>query len=197
MPTAKTKLAGSGRLPYQVPVSDTLFSSETNASAYDFIANASLNSAWRLRYGRQWRAGSIDPCNLELSGHDPGEDAQRGLPLPKKAVAAERLLVGKPVLPNLQHRTGTHDSRLRGVKRCTREIRRESFRNRLSFQRGSQQTGAPLRKNARDLVGILFSDEVIEPRLHLPKRAIQRPLGPIMRVKLKSPADVWFVEPSG
>src|SRR5208282_4023391 len=39
-PTAETKIAGGGRLPYEVPVADALLAMETGAGAYDFITDA-------------------------------------------------------------------------------------------------------------------------------------------------------------
>jgi len=67
-----------------------------------------------------------------------------------------------------------------------REIRSEDFSDRLCIHWRPQQTGAPLRENARDLVGIFFGDEVVEACLHLKQRGINRPLALVVRVKMKS-----------
>src|SRR4029077_11123435 len=100
----------------------------------------------------------------------------------------QRYLVSERILAHFKRRTGTYDSRLGWAKRCTREIRRQGFRDRLCVHWRPQQTGTPLRENTRNLVGIFFGDEVVEPRLHLEQRGISRPIGSIVRVKMKSSA---------
>jgi hypothetical protein len=62
----------------------------------------------------------------------------------------------------------------------------------VSLQRGLQQACAPFRENDCDLVGILFRDEIIKASLHLQKRRIERPLGSIVWVKVKSCGGVRF-----
>ena len=58
-----------------------------------------------------------------------------------------------------------------------------------------QQTRPPLCEDGRNLVGILFGDEVVKPRLCLEQRGIEWSLGAIVRMQMKVGANCgWRIE---
>ena len=65
------------------------------------------------------------------------------------------------------------------------KVRGQNLLDRLYFLRGSQQPGTPLFKDGSDLVGILFSDEIVKPGPSLEQRGIERPLSTIVRMQME------------
>ncbi len=82
-------------------------------------------------------------------------------------------------------RPGAHEARFNRPERRPGKIRGENFFDPLHLLRRLQQARAPLGENGGDLVRVFFRDELVEPRLRLEQRGIERRLGSIVRMQVK------------
>src|SRR5713101_189267 len=101
----------------------------------------------------------------------------------KKGVASESSL--REFISTDLKRPRAHEARFNRPERRPGKIRGENFFDRLHLLRRLQQVRAPLRQNRCDLVRIFFGDEIVEPRLCLEQRGIERRLGSIVRMQVK------------
>jgi len=79
----------------------------------------------------------------------------------------------------------THQSRLLRTLRGAQTTRGENSFDRLDILGRSQQAHTPFLENLRDLVGIFFSDEFVEPSVDLEQRGVEWRLAPVMRMKVE------------
>src|SRR6266849_9428707 len=101
----------------------------------------------------------------------------------KKGVASESSL--REFISTDLKRPRAHEARFKRPERRPGKIRGENFFDRLHLLRRLQQSRAPLGENRCDLARIFFGDEIVEPRLRLEQRGVERPLSSIVGMQVK------------
>ena len=154
---------------------------ETRARAHEFITHVCAQAIGESRCRSGLR---LDGSHLEFSSQNLRKRAHRRSQVAEKTFSPKNGLA-EFVSVDFQGFTATRRPRRHRVQGVPGELRSQERFDCPDTQRRLPQARTPLLENRADLSGVFFRDEVVQPRVHFQQSGIQRPLRPIVRLKME------------
>ena len=183
-PATQTKFACARRLPFQLPISHSLFAVEILAGSDKFISHTRAQRLGKLDAAAS--GAGINTGHLKFSGDDRRKRIHRRPQVPQKGVPRREQARWQICFDGFRSPVRVAPPAIQpdGMK-LPKNPELRIFSTARTSCGDRQEASAPLRQNGSNLVVIFLGDEVVQARLRLEQRGLDRQLGAIVRTQME------------